>query len=401
MSCGDDLEDCELLPATIDADRTISGCVRIDRTNVVNGATLTVEPGTIVYFLEDGYLSVNRLQSGAKIIAEAGEGEEPITFTSGRTNPEAGAWQCVWVGGSSSASRFVGTEFEYGGAPCEVNGRLPEGQLVLNASIESVQDARFIQTSTHHLMFERDGRVEQGVIDSEFTESPMAAVRLGLNAITRGLGEGNTFDDGNYIAVDTKPNLETSGDWTAQAVPYRLERDPGGGDGQQASIRSFTVGETTSVRITAGAILEFEDLALDTLEAQLLVEGSEMAPVVFTSAADDPAPGDWGCILIRADEEGLPSSIDHAIIEYAGSGEGCTGARYEGGIVIDNGSSNISNTTFRELDGFASIVGGGPCPDVPAEPTDDNWCRAGNDFADELVEVACEYVHATECVLDE
>jgi len=49
--------------------------------------------------------------------------------------------------------------------------------------------------------------------------------------------------------------------------------------------------------------------------AALVVQGTAAQPVLFTSAASSPAPGDWAGVWLRTSNG---SQIDHAIFEYAG-----------------------------------------------------------------------------------
>lgn len=403
LSCGDDPDDCELLAAKIDADTTISECARVDRTEVVNGATLTVEPGATVYFLEDGYLSVNPLESGARIIAEAGDGEEPITFTSGRTNPEAGAWQCVWVGnGDENDSSFEGVEFEYGGAPCEVNGRNPEGMLVLNTEIEKVHNVQFLQSATHGLFLEADGGIRQRVEDSRFRLNEIAPIRVPLSAVLS-VGEGNTYEDGDIIWVDTISTLRTTGDWMAQEVPYRLVRDlRESGDGTLNAAITPSAPNTTPrlvVTIQPGTTIQLDNGSLKLVGATLIAEGTADAPITFTSAEDEPAPGDWGCVLLQGEDAESPSAFRHVVFEYGGSGVQCTGANYGAPLAFGTGDTSVRDCTFRNGAGEASIISGRACG---AQAGEEPWCLVGNDFDNDLTfEAMCNWTEGLYCILDD
>lgn len=76
---------------------------------VVNGATLTIEPGTVIKGEKGtntrGTLVITR---GCKIIAD-GTKEEPIIFTSDQTNPERGDWGgLVILGNATTNASFNG-----------------------------------------------------------------------------------------------------------------------------------------------------------------------------------------------------------------------------------------------------------------------------------------------------
>lgn len=95
--------------------------------------------------------------------------------------------------------------------------------------------------------------------------------------------------------------------------------------------------------------------------ANLSILGTAAQPVVFTSSAPNPTPGSWGCLAFG------PLRMDHAIIEFAGSGAGCTGALYPTGLYAP-GSALITNTVFRHLAGNA--IRSNSCPDDTTA-----WCE--------------------------
>jgi hypothetical protein len=89
---------------------------------------------------------------------------------------------------------------------------------------------------------------------------------------------------------------------------------------------------------------------MDVFNANLIVAGTATAPVTFSSSFDNPAAGDWGCLFFSS-PTGTPR-FDYAVFEYAGNGQGCTGANYEGALLVP-ASAIVRNSTFRNIDGFA------------------------------------------------
>lgn len=76
--------------------------------------------------------------------------------------------------------------------------------------------------------------------------------------------------------------------------------------------------------------------------AKLMVNGTEAEPVVFTSGAVSPAPGDWTSLYLGANLMG-GTLIDHAVFEYAGSG-----SKPAIEVVSDKPDRiSITNTTFQ------------------------------------------------------
>ncbi len=101
-------------------------------------------------------------------------------------------------------------------------------------------------------------------------------------------------------------------------VPYQLSED----------LRVFTTKQnntTISLTIDPGVTLKFSFASL-LIGAQntdaignLIARGTAEKPIVFTSAAASPAPGDWGTIFFALQNfEPMVSAFDHVTFEYGG-----------------------------------------------------------------------------------
>ncbi|HXJ99597.1 MAG TPA: hypothetical protein VNJ50_12165 [Gelidibacter sp.] len=83
---------------------------------VTNGATLTIEPGTVIIgdFTTNGSLIISK---GSKIIAEGRE-TDPITFTSNRSVKKEGDWGGIFILGDAPINKFGnGSSVNYGLQP--------------------------------------------------------------------------------------------------------------------------------------------------------------------------------------------------------------------------------------------------------------------------------------------
>jgi hypothetical protein len=86
--------------------------------------------------------------------------------------------------------------------------------------------------------------------------------------------------------------------------------------------------------------------ALDTLESGMLrAVGSAESPIVFTSAATDPLPGDWQCVRLAGDAAG--SELRFVTFEYGGAPCEATSARYEGLLQVATPTAAVSDGVFR------------------------------------------------------
>jgi hypothetical protein len=223
--------------------------------------------------------------------------------------------------------------FEYGGAPCDASGAHHEGMLQLATRTRAVSDSAFRSSLTHGVLIETDGQVDE-FRDNAFSDNGAASIVIAAPQLM-GLGDGLTFADADdRIEVNTTFGLTTSGTWRAQPVPFRL--------GLKLELQQ------ADVTIAAGTRIELTESSIIVSESTLTVAGTEAEPVTFTSGLEPQRAGDWGCIT----SAGSPLRFDHAVFEYAGNGQLCTGADYKTALHVPEGTI-ITNTTFREIAGHA------------------------------------------------
>lgn len=326
----------DLIPARVDSDLTVGpGCVRLDRTEVREGAVLTIAPGTTVAVEASGFMNVSALGSGAALVAK-GTATDRILFTSVAASPSAGDWQCVRLGSASSGSELEYVTFEYGGQPCEATGADFETTLDLNAAVKSITNVTVRHSQTHGVLFQSGGAVRQ-FDNNTFSDNGAASILVHAKQLLA-LGAPNTFVDADdFIEVDTTFGLETTGTWRAQSVPFRV---PAGLDFR---------GKAT-VTIEAGTRIEFLGGSMEVFDSTIAVEGTTTDPVVFTSAQASPAAGDWGCVYLNSLTG--TASFANAVFEFAGNGERCSGASYTAALVAPK-ATIISGSTFRSIAGDA------------------------------------------------
>ncbi len=327
--------DCPAIPDIIDADLAVGpGCVTLDRTQIRNGATLTIAPGTTVQVEPAGWLDVAPDGGNAALVAE-GTAEAPIVLTSAADEPAPGDWQCVLVRESSAATSLEHVTFEYGGQACEASGHDYESMLVVRSSARSISANRFQESSGHGVMLLGDAR---GFADNSFGDNAAASLHVSAEFMTN-VESGNAFDDpADFIEVDTTFPYASKGTLQDLGVPWRIAGTldvRGGGD----------------LTIAPGTVIEMGGSSISVFRATMSAVGEPGNEVVFTSAQSEPAAGDWGCILYDGVEGNAPR-LEHVVIEYAGNGEGCTGANHKTAI-FGPPSMTLGNVLFREIDGIA------------------------------------------------
>jgi hypothetical protein len=157
----------------------------------------------------------------------------------------------------------------------------------------------------------------------------------------------------------------------------------------------------TTLTLQAGTVLRFAAKAAlfvgyeTASAAQLLVEGTEAEPVLFTADADSPTPGFWAGVNVGRSTRA--SHISHAIIEFAGAqAEGGPKGAF-GENLPTRGNLNLTNSG-RILPVITDVIlrkGSGPglysSYDAAPDPTSGRWQVLDNGQYGVLVEGS--YVH--------
>jgi len=324
------------IPASVEANLSVGpGCVRAGQTRIKKGAVLTVVPGTTVFFTAGGFIDAGENEPGT--LVAVGTADKPIRFTSFAASPQAGDWQCLFLGKNGVDSDLQFVNVEYGGALCKVNGS-PDNlsSIIVVGGIRGIKNASVSDSLSHGIKItDKAGiRAFENVKFSRNGKNGEPSIWVGANEVIR-LGAGLTFDDADeYIKIDDTFPAKESGTWLRQAVPLRLAK--------------LAIHDSAEITIAAGNKIQVAGGTIEVFQANLVTAGTADAPVVFTSANASPQKGDWGCIYF-ANGKGIPS-LKHTIIEYAGNGNGCSGAKYKVAIA---GPDNLAfdNVQIRNIDG--------------------------------------------------
>lgn len=378
---------------TIAADETWSaaGSPHLLTENVIvaQGATLTIEPCAQVLAASGVRLTVR-----GRLVAE-GTSEAPIAFGAS----EADRWGPLLVDTAGTARLAHATltdggfdDRSYHGASIVVKG---DGTAPVDPAI-SVEDVT-ISGSAGEGMWLRDAaaftadstglRIEGSGADATFSGRPVKIEALAVSTLPPGTYTGNRDD---RIEVHAFQWLETDTEIHDPGVPYYVFQNP------LRIVRASDADPIPTLTLDAGVEIQFEKsndtnspgivVGMDVgREGALVVDGTAEKPVVLTSGAASPAPGDWQDITFKAPTPGM-NRIDHAVIEYAGSDCACDGydcpAKVDGSgqLAAEDGavrfhwqpdSELITNTTFRHIAGWGVVRGwdGSSAPDFTATNT--------------------------------
>ncbi len=311
-----------------DSPHTIRG------TLTVSGATLIIEPGTIIR-LEAGARIEVRQSTGA-IIAE-GTPDLGIVFTSALSSPEPGDWETINISGTNIPSSFAHCLIQFGGKnPGRGMINIDNGRAAINHSIMAY-------SGNYEVRIDNAGGFD--AFYSNTLTSTNGDAMLIRGRLVHSLGSNNALvaPPNHGIRVSgmaaNRIDIEESVLWKAQGGPYIIE-DP-------IRIKDFA-----TLTIEAGARLEFlpgKELIVGYLTGgKLVAQGTEDAPIVFTSASPSPLKGDWRGI--RFSRLAMPESIlDHCIVAYGG------GSVNKGNVSIEPVGENnpiIRNSQLRDSDHY-------------------------------------------------
>lgn len=271
---------------------------------VQDGATLTIGPGVEIQFapMAIGLQSCLRVNDTSRLEV-MGTLDAPVLFTTLSATPAAGAWGYVQY------SANAGGVLQH--CVIEYAGNLGSTALILESSDVAVTD-----TEIRHVLSD--------------------AIRVSGTGNTSVFERVYVHDCGGRALVESTPDMTP--DYT-ELILCNNALDGIALDADKAPLardRTFSFCGAPYVvygnlRASAGVTLEFEpgaiimfgtrgaarDSAL-TIEdgAQINARGSAAQPILFTSAEDTPAPGDWARVAF---EQGASGYLEHCSFAYGGS----------------------------------------------------------------------------------
>ena len=352
--------------------------------NIVAPATVTIQPCATVKIASGAGIDVRGNAAGgitAKLVANGGTvaGDlSPVVFqnTNGDLAPSWGRlrgldknslielhWTYLFGGGNVGGSQL--------NAVLSMNGTstLPDPTLTVDNVVVDAPAGAGIYFSD--AAFTGDSTVLQ-VQDTGGASIAMPAMALGS------IGASML---GAYADIQVVENANIFDNLTiATHVPIRFKTDGvhvGGLAPTFVPNVTLTLGPGVTLKFqgnTGPPMVTFGDggQAQDK-NAALVVQGTALSPVTFTSGAAAPAPGDWAGLWLQTSNG---SQIDHAIIEYAG-GDAAIGpqscgpidpsihqrARNTAALFVGDGTDQqyvppaglVTNTTFRNNTGNYAI----------------------------------------------
>jgi hypothetical protein len=297
---------------------------------VVAGAKLTIEPCAVVQLAPDA--SIDLTPTSAASLDAVGTATQPIQFVAQTAMP----WSYLRVSSPSTAT-LAWVTLSGGGS----DSKFAHGTtLVIDGTQQGV--AQPVVTANHvaitrsagiGVLLEASGAFSDSSSDLTITQCGSAAdpypVRVGFDAvggIPAGQYTGNA-SDAIFVDPGVAGRIKASVTMHERGLPYRMAVT-------QSSVYLVSADSASAppavLTIEPGVKLAMEKNAQIQIGVGPMAPGSIVAagtaaqPIVFTSAAGVPAPGDWGGLLFGGTS--APANVlDHSSIEYAGGPSGATG----------------------------------------------------------------------------
>ena len=313
---------------------------------VWEGGSLTIEPGCIVKFDAGASIGCGWTPSGE--IVAIGTADSTILFTSNDPTPAPGDWEGIaFFNGTETTTRFSYCTVEYAG--------LADGQAIYLAwgGVLKMDHSTIRHSAGRGIYYEHAGHVEQF---NNNTITDCANYPLALDPeYVRHLGTGNNYtgNDAGYDAIEVYyGGVETSGTWLDQGVPYRIT--------EASNVWVGTTETPIILTIQAGTTIEFEANAEMTIGnvvmAGIVAEGTSTDPITFTSAAENPQPGDWRQLWIAGQSIAAQCRLSHCVFEYGGGGGG-------GNLWISSVVPLIEDCSFGYSSAYGIYLEGAEHPD--------------------------------------
>ena len=289
-----------------------------------------------------------------------------VEFVSAKTIPAAGDWKGIEIQDTaSSGSSFQFVSFFHGGGD-DYGVIWTEGEAEV-----AIDNCIFNNIQNYGIVFE-NGSVITSFTGNQFNDIGTYPVYVGANAVPA-LSPIVTDDSADRIMVRAE-DIDDEGTWKNLSIGYEID---------YLYIHK-------PVTIEAGNTLFMRDNShVDLADGgSIIAVGTELAPIVFTSAKEGPGAGDWKQITVH-DTASNDTKFEFVNFEFGGgddygliwvdaeaavSIDNCKFSDIQGtGIIFDNGAEigSFTGNEFVRIDTYPITIGANAVPALSPIVTDD------------------------------
>ncbi len=315
----------------VTSDRTIgdeASCYLVTTDwRVVSGATLTIQPGTILQFQEDYGLTVD-----GQLLAE-GQSDDEIVFTGAEETP--GLWKGIFIYGGDELTRMEHTIVEYGGAG-ETTGNL-------TTIVEMVLEDSTLRHSSGFGLVAVNGASFTSFSNNRVTNNGGSAARVKAD-VAGDFASSNEFtgNEQDRIVIDGGDvgwrRVTHDATWFDLGVPYAMTE------------ANLEVRSGATLTLDPGTTVAFEQNRAMVVDGQLVAEGTSEEQILLTGI--EKMPGAWNGLSI--DGLDATSRLKYVTVEYGGGGDPSTNLEAGGfGEVVQ---MEVEDSIFRHSSGYGIVA---------------------------------------------
>ncbi|MFH1468088.1 MAG: MopE-related protein [Pseudomonadota bacterium] len=335
-----------------------------------SGPTLTVEDGVELYFDSGAGMLVGTSNHGGLMVQGSSAG---VLMTSSSASPALGSWSGLTLGYYTDVAAIDGLTLTYGGANgfggirmynttaeltnCVLdhnsNGGLylTNGTVAISESSLSDNDGYGLELTASGFLASSSTAYPSGPTfqNNVVTGNTSTPLLLGAESLGQ-LDATSTFTGNGTDRLAVLPStVTTSATWQKLDVDYRI-----------TGTINIADSSNPAVYIEPGVALRFSTGALNVGTANtgyLWAGGTTAEPVIFTSEAASPAPGDWSGITFG--RYSGASGLEHAVVSYGGA-NGMANVYFSAssGSVLDSFISDSSHWgIYRSTSAYPTLSG--------------------------------------------
>jgi parallel beta-helix repeat protein len=329
---------------------------------VAQNVTLTIEPGASVRFNSGRGLHVYGTLLAQGAVAET----ERINFTSNARSLAPGDWAGIFFYDTSIGSVLDYVDVDYAGslwngAAVMVGQDGPTAVTISHTRVRyGGEDGIRWHNSSGGALSDVTVSANRGdgleILAGSNPAAPSNPTITNLTSVNndgaavhqeagaRPTWAGSNSATGNLVnGIQIHGNVTAATTWYAMGLPYIVE----GGN--------VAVNGATTLTIQPGVIVRFNGGYYLDVNGTLSAVGTALAPILFTSNAATPSPGDWGGLFLH--DASAASTLSYATVEYAGTlwwGQGAINVGTDGPT-----DATISHSTIQYSSGDGIWWGAG------------------------------------------